>query len=39
VINYRFQKNVLLINPSPESRSILDITNLIDKVRPESHTI
>jgi hypothetical protein len=28
-----------LINPSPESRSISDITNLIDKVRPESHTI
>jgi hypothetical protein len=39
VINYRFQKNVLLINPSPESRTISDITNLIDKVRPESHTI
>lgn len=39
MINYRFQKNVLLINPSPESRTISDITNLIDKVRPESHTI
>jgi hypothetical protein len=39
VIDYRFKKNVLVINPSPESRSISDITYIIDKIRPESHAI
>lgn len=39
MIDYRFKKNVLVINPSPESRSISDITDIIDKIRPESHAI
>lgn len=39
MIDYRFKKNVLVINPSPESRSISDITYIIDKIRPESHAI
>jgi hypothetical protein len=39
MINYRFKKNVLLINQSPSFGSISDITKLIDEVRPESHAI
>jgi hypothetical protein len=39
MINYRFKKNVLLINQSPSLGSISDITKLIEEVRPESHAI
>jgi len=39
MIDYRFQKNVLLINPSSDSKNIRDIANLIDEIKPASHAI
>ena len=39
MIDYRFHKSVLLINPSGGFNDINEITNLIDKIKPESHAI
>lgn len=39
MIDYRFYKNVLLINPSVSSTNVRDISNLIDEIKPDSHVI
>jgi hypothetical protein len=39
MVDYRFYKSVLLINPSPDSNNINDISNLIDEIKPDSHVI
>jgi hypothetical protein len=39
MVDYRFHKSVLLINPSPNSNNINDITNLINEIKPDSHVI
>jgi hypothetical protein len=39
MIDYRFHKSVLLINPSNSSINVREISELIDKIKPESHAI
>jgi hypothetical protein len=39
MVDYRFHKSVLLINPSGGSTNVDDISDLIDRIKPESHVI
>jgi hypothetical protein len=39
MVDYRFHKSVLLINPSGGSTNVDDISDLIDRIKPESHAI
>jgi hypothetical protein len=39
MVDYRFHKSVLWINPSGDSTSINEISNLINQIKPESHVI
>lgn len=39
MVDYRFHKNILLINPAGGYHDINEISNLIDEIKPESHVI
>ena len=39
MVDYRFHKNVLLINPSGGFTNVEHISDLIDQIKPESHAI
>jgi len=39
MVNYRFYKNVLLINPPDPTQNLKDVSDLIEEIKPSGHII